>query len=141
MMEEKIWTKKELEQYCKRMFNYVPKFKFIGRKKCNGYRAMANGFTETIELGAKKFNRVLIWHEVGHFLFSNSRFAWKREYQAQIGAIRLALDKGYINIAVDLYKVFDRTFPGDTKYSLAREAIKKELGLDKLKLMMYNIDN
>ena len=128
-MKEKIWTKKEVERYCKMILGYTPNIKFTSRREIDGFRAMGNMYTQTIELGVRKFPRILLWHECGHLIghHPGSRHChWTGEISAQTNALWRALDLGFIEIARELIEeLSDWKVKNDVDYPRAAKIIKK----------------
>ena len=105
-MKDKYWSIKEIERYCKMILGTTPKIKFKSRKKLKGFGAISYFYPpQKIRFSDRKFNRTLLWHECGHLMGlqqGSKHWHWTSERDAQLNAIRRALDMGFINVAREL---------------------------------------
>lgn len=133
-MKKIHWTKKKIERYCKMILGIVPWIDILSRKELDGFAAIAYSLDpQGIDFAIRDFPRELIWHECGHLMGFGVGFRnwyWTSERDAQLNAIRRALDMGFFNVARELVEDLDNwKVLGGVDYPRARIAVLKELGL------------
>ena len=99
----------------------------------NGYSAIAYPDEGRIEIGKRRFGRWILWHECGHLLTPwTDEWCAESETEAQLMAILLALNRGYINVAKELIYGMEEWkkhegCPAYGHYALSRKRLKRRL--------------
>ena len=120
------------------ILGYTPKITMCSKEAIDNFSAVAyskvknEAKEDELWFSERVFDRALIWHECGHLLTPWTP-AWsvKSETEAQVMAILVALNKGFIQVARELIEELDvewLTWGDDHRiYKLAIKEIKERL--------------